>query len=161
MLDKMNQSLKAKESKKQKGHIKLFLKGYGCHLTNEEFITEQEADERDRKEKLAQKTQRKKDCNAQRFHRLEVEAEWKMMLDKHAKVVDEWEKLVEGLKAKNVCKKDFPKKPKQPKKPKPVADKQLVPEQGSDERQGNDSDDSEDDQEEYLQYVTLWNGAQV
>jgi hypothetical protein len=53
MLDKMNQSLRAKEKKKQKGRTKLFPGGYGHHLTNEEFIAKQEADKRDRIEQLA------------------------------------------------------------------------------------------------------------
>jgi hypothetical protein len=122
MLDKINQSLWAKEKKKQEGCTKLFPGGYRHHLTNEEFIAEQEADERDRIEQLAQKTQRKEDHEAKRSHRLEAEAEWKTMLDGHAKAVSEWEELVEKLKAENVCRKDLPKKLKRPKKPKPVAD---------------------------------------
>lgn len=151
MLDKMNQSLRAKEKKNQEGRqgrTKLFPGGYGRHLTNEEFIAEQEADERDKREKLAQKTRRKEDREAKKSRRLEAEAEWKAMLDEHAKEIHEWEVLVEKLKAENVRKKDLPKKPKRPKKPKPVSEEQLAPEQESDGGQHNDSDDTDADWEE-------------
>jgi hypothetical protein len=78
---------------------------------------------------------------------LKAEAEWKTMLDGHAKAVSEWEELVEKLKAENVCRKDLPKKPKWPKKPKPVADEQTASEQDLDGGRGNDSDDSKADWE--------------
>lgn len=102
MLDKMNQSLWTKENKKREGHTKLFPARYGCHLTNEEFITEQETDEREKREQLSQKTQRKEEREAKRSCRLEADAEWKMMLDGHAKAVSKWEELNEKLKAKNI-----------------------------------------------------------
>ena len=80
--------------------------------------------------------------------RLEAEAEWKMMLEEHAKPVSEWEEFGWETESENVCKNISRRIQNGPKSQNQL---QMSAEQPAPEREGgpsNDSDDSEDDCEE-------------
>ena len=119
-LTKLNQSLHAKENKKQDDNTILFPGGIGRHLTDSEFGQQLEAQNKKKADKAAEKAQRKVVKDANKAARAAVEAEWKEISTEHNKAVEAWEAECVRLKAEGVCIKDLPVKPKCPPKSKPV-----------------------------------------
>ena len=96
-LVKLNQSLNAKENKKEGDRTILFTGGLGRHLTDSE-VTDQLIAQNQRKEaKAAEKAKRKSGHEADAAAQAAVEAEWKVIITEHAKAVEDWQKECEVL----------------------------------------------------------------
>jgi hypothetical protein len=119
-LTKLNQSLHAKENKKNDDRTILFPGGFGRHLTDTEFGQQLEAQNKRKADKATEKAQRRMASEANRAARAAVEAEWKVITAEHKKAVEAWEAECARLKAEGVHTKDLPVKPKCPLKPKPA-----------------------------------------
>jgi hypothetical protein len=80
-LQKMNQTLHAKENKKKSKRTKLFTGGLGRHLTHVETIATVRANEDARALEKNQKEQRQKDREAKKGQKEKAEREWKVMVE--------------------------------------------------------------------------------
>ncbi|KAG1809840.1 uncharacterized protein HD556DRAFT_1435565 [Suillus plorans] len=97
---------------------KLFPEGKGCHLTDEAFTQELEHVEHKQQGKEAEKDKQKASRAAKRSEKASIEAEWCKLQEKHVEDVAKWVAVCKELAAKNVLKKNWPKKPVRPLKPK-------------------------------------------
>ena len=107
-LQKMNQTLHAKENKKKSKHTKLFTGGLGQHLTHVETITTVRANEEVWVLEKNQKEQRQKDRETKKAQK---EKEWKVTVEAYVVTVKEWEDECKRLMMEQMLKKNLPKKP--------------------------------------------------
>ncbi|KAG2107768.1 hypothetical protein BD769DRAFT_1500774 [Suillus cothurnatus] len=124
---KQSQSLYAQEMKKKTDRAKLFLEGKGRHLTDESFTQELERVEQEKQGKEAKKDKQKASRAAKRSEKASIEAEWCKLQEKHIDDVAKWVAVCKELGAKNVPKKNWPKKPVRPLKPKRAPGPREIP----------------------------------
>jgi hypothetical protein len=141
-LQKMNQTLHAKENKKKNKRTKLFTGGLGRHLTHVETITTVRANEDARALEKNQKEQRQKDREAKKGQKEKAEREWKVMVEAYAVTVKEWEDECKRLMMERVLKKNLPKKPARPVKPKVPKTSQIPNVEAGPSGEPQESDDS-------------------
>ncbi|KAH7918926.1 hypothetical protein BV22DRAFT_989449, partial [Leucogyrophana mollusca] len=115
-LDKLNQSLYAKENKQKDDRTKLFPKGFGRHLTSEEFVGELEAQETAKQHREDEKRRRKETQRSKKAAKGALDALWKKMQDEHTVALTAWEAECGKLRAEGMLVKDLPKRPKRPTK---------------------------------------------
>lgn len=152
VLQKMNQSFHAAESRKKKKQATIYLEGKGRHLTNEAFIEEVQQAAVDRAEREREKEKRKEGRRRTSDMNARVDEVWKQRQEEQKAAMKEWEALCEKLIAEGVRKKNLPLKPVRMLK-KDVIDQvrkfAVLPEDGEGLEEGDESvDESSDDGED-------------
>ena len=133
---------------------KAFPEGKGRHLTDEAFTQELERVEQEKQGKEAEKDKRKASRAAKRSEKASIEAEWRKLQEKHVEDVAKWVAVCKELAAKNVPKKNWPKKPVRPLKPKHAPGPREIPVASSsavtlEDMAQDDETESEDSGEEF------------
>lgn len=142
-LNKLNETLQAKEGAKENDRTKLFPKGRGRLLTGDEFHEEQVNAEKERQAKEDEKKRRKQKQVDKRAQKNIVAERWKKALEEHAAEVEEWERKKKILRDQGILIKDLPKKPAKPKKGDIEAEVEREVGVEDDEDEDGDGDDCE------------------
>jgi hypothetical protein len=116
-LDKINQQLLDKESRKDNKQAVFFEGRHRQVLTDPTFRTHVEAVEAERKAKETAKAAIKMSCAAKRVANAQAKLEWECIKAEHERAVAAWEEEVTRLKQANVWAKDLPEHPVRPLKP--------------------------------------------
>jgi hypothetical protein len=122
-LQKMNESLHAKENKKSKKN-RVFTGGKGRHLTHHESILALREEQDAREEAVRQKGIRQDMRERNKVEKARLELEWSMIKEAHIASVLQWEEDCTKLISEGVLKKNLPKKPMRRAKPQPPKDPQ-------------------------------------
>jgi hypothetical protein len=116
-LRKLNETLNIGD-KKDTDRVKLYPKGNGRHMTEQQFINELKEDRAKRADKVEVRKQRKAAREMRCGEGVELVTQWNEIKENHAAAVRDWQVECERLNVEGVRKKDWPKKPKWPLKPK-------------------------------------------
>ena len=109
-LQKMNESLNAKENKKSKKN-KVFAGGKGRHLTHHESISALRDEQDAQKEAARQKEMRQDKRERSKVEKARLELKWNTIKEAHVVSLMRWEEECTKLTSEGVLKKNLPKKP--------------------------------------------------
>jgi hypothetical protein len=117
ILEKQNESLHAKENRKEADRTMINRDGMGHHLTASEFVAAVQEQNDEWVAEAVQKELWKSNREALKSAKAALEVRWKETKAEHEKAVDAWKLECERLTAEGVWKRDLPRKPTRPKKP--------------------------------------------
>jgi hypothetical protein len=145
-LQKMNESLHAKENKKSKKN-KVFAGGKGRHLTHHESISALRDEQDAREEAARQKVMRQDKRERSKVEKARLELEWNTIKEAHVASLMRWEEECTKLTSEGVLKKNLPKKPTRPPKPQHPKDPQPSTSAlgGAEDEPGSESSSSSDE----------------
>jgi hypothetical protein len=115
-LNKLNEALHAKESRKKDDRAVLFA-GKAVALTADEFEEKLKAAAQRKADEAMEKEQRATTWASRKDARSALGAQWEAMRSAHTAAVEKWQAECEQLTMQGVSKKQLPKKPVRPKKP--------------------------------------------
>ncbi|KAJ7804329.1 hypothetical protein B0H14DRAFT_2612429 [Mycena olivaceomarginata] len=98
-MGKLKAALFEKEKGKKSDRTVLFPGGKGRHLTSDEVIEQKRALENAKTQEATDKATKKAKREAKKAEKERLDAEWKVMLEQHAKAVEKWAGRCMELKA--------------------------------------------------------------